>query len=251
MNVAVPRSQHSPTFGHAASWQTVWRFSCLISRDLRREADRPGLGAARVARRELEQVAALDRPSRDHGHAEEHESKAGLRPMGASITSRTSMGLGGVFYDAWVTKPAIPERTLTTSAPPLAATFDALVRESRAAWRDHRFGPRPGTGHRCQMRPGSDPQGRPAHIDYGKSPSAAEGATSASPPPTLPQTCGSDFPPGLWSSDASSAAVGLARWRSLWRHGEVTRRHPRDKRCLALSPELIRRCGSNPYLSGV
>ena len=23
MNVAVPRSQHSPTFGHAASWQTV------------------------------------------------------------------------------------------------------------------------------------------------------------------------------------------------------------------------------------
>ena len=31
MNVAVPRSQHSPTFGQAASWQTVWRFSLLIS----------------------------------------------------------------------------------------------------------------------------------------------------------------------------------------------------------------------------
>ena len=29
MNVAVPRSQHSPTFGQAASWQTVWRFSSL------------------------------------------------------------------------------------------------------------------------------------------------------------------------------------------------------------------------------
>ena len=25
MNVAVPRSQHSPMFGHAASWQTVCR----------------------------------------------------------------------------------------------------------------------------------------------------------------------------------------------------------------------------------
>ena len=24
MNVAVPRSQHSPMFGQAASWQTVW-----------------------------------------------------------------------------------------------------------------------------------------------------------------------------------------------------------------------------------
>ena len=33
MNVAVPRSQHSPTFGHAASWQTVWRFSDLMSCD--------------------------------------------------------------------------------------------------------------------------------------------------------------------------------------------------------------------------
>ena len=30
MNVAVPRSQHSPTFGQAASWQTVWRFSRSI-----------------------------------------------------------------------------------------------------------------------------------------------------------------------------------------------------------------------------
>ena len=29
MNVAVPRSQHSPMFGHAASWQTVCRFSAL------------------------------------------------------------------------------------------------------------------------------------------------------------------------------------------------------------------------------
>ena len=27
MNVAVPRSQHSPMFGHAASWQTVCRLS--------------------------------------------------------------------------------------------------------------------------------------------------------------------------------------------------------------------------------
>jgi hypothetical protein len=31
MNVAVPRSQHSPTLGHAASWQTVCRFASLIS----------------------------------------------------------------------------------------------------------------------------------------------------------------------------------------------------------------------------
>jgi hypothetical protein len=30
MNVAVPRVQHSPMFGHAASEQTVWRFSSLI-----------------------------------------------------------------------------------------------------------------------------------------------------------------------------------------------------------------------------
>ena len=30
MNVAVPRSQHSPMFGQAASWQTVCRFSALI-----------------------------------------------------------------------------------------------------------------------------------------------------------------------------------------------------------------------------
>ena len=30
MKVAVPRSQHSPTFGQAASWQTVWRFSSRI-----------------------------------------------------------------------------------------------------------------------------------------------------------------------------------------------------------------------------
>ena len=32
MKVAVPRCQHSPMFGHAASWQTVWRFSVSISR---------------------------------------------------------------------------------------------------------------------------------------------------------------------------------------------------------------------------
>ena len=30
MNVAVPRSQHSPTLGHAASSQTVWRLSAAI-----------------------------------------------------------------------------------------------------------------------------------------------------------------------------------------------------------------------------
>ena len=30
MNVAVPRSQHSPTFGQAASWQTVCRPSSRI-----------------------------------------------------------------------------------------------------------------------------------------------------------------------------------------------------------------------------
>ena len=30
MKVAVPRSQHSPMLGQAASWQTVWRFSALI-----------------------------------------------------------------------------------------------------------------------------------------------------------------------------------------------------------------------------
>ena len=30
MNVAVPRSQHSPMFGQAASWQTVCRFSALM-----------------------------------------------------------------------------------------------------------------------------------------------------------------------------------------------------------------------------
>jgi hypothetical protein len=30
MNVAVPRCQHSPMFGHAASWQTVCRFSVCM-----------------------------------------------------------------------------------------------------------------------------------------------------------------------------------------------------------------------------
>ena len=32
MKVAVPRSQQSPTFGHAASWHTVCRPSSLIIR---------------------------------------------------------------------------------------------------------------------------------------------------------------------------------------------------------------------------
>ena len=32
MKVAVPRSQQSPTFGQAASWQTVWSPSSLIIR---------------------------------------------------------------------------------------------------------------------------------------------------------------------------------------------------------------------------
>jgi hypothetical protein len=36
MNVAVPRSQQSPTFGHAASWHTVWRLSSAIWRLSRR-----------------------------------------------------------------------------------------------------------------------------------------------------------------------------------------------------------------------
>ena len=36
MKVAVPRSQHSPTFGQAASWQTVWRPSARISSPSRR-----------------------------------------------------------------------------------------------------------------------------------------------------------------------------------------------------------------------
>ncbi len=31
MKVAVPRSQHSPTFGHAASWQTVCSLASAIS----------------------------------------------------------------------------------------------------------------------------------------------------------------------------------------------------------------------------
>src|ERR1700758_3683720 len=44
MNVAVPRVQHSPMFGHAASWQTVWRFSALIRRFSSRYAGPPGAG---------------------------------------------------------------------------------------------------------------------------------------------------------------------------------------------------------------
>ena len=44
MNVAVPRSQHSPTFGQAASWQTVCRFSCLIIAVRSRYFGPPGAG---------------------------------------------------------------------------------------------------------------------------------------------------------------------------------------------------------------
>src|SRR3954464_14370635 len=44
MNVAVPRSQHSPTFGHAASWQTVWRSSALIMSESSRYFGPPGSG---------------------------------------------------------------------------------------------------------------------------------------------------------------------------------------------------------------
>src|SRR5436853_5064087 len=44
MNVAVPRCQHSPMFGHAASWQTVWRFSDLIRLFSSRYLGPPGAG---------------------------------------------------------------------------------------------------------------------------------------------------------------------------------------------------------------
>src|SRR5215210_828062 len=44
MNVAVPRSQHSPTFGHAASWQTVCRPSSRISSVSSRYFGPPGGG---------------------------------------------------------------------------------------------------------------------------------------------------------------------------------------------------------------
>src|SRR5919108_2621284 len=44
MNVAVPRSQHSPTFGHAASWQTVCRPSSEIVFDSSRYFGLPGRG---------------------------------------------------------------------------------------------------------------------------------------------------------------------------------------------------------------
>ena len=44
MNVAVPRSQHSPTFGQAASWQTVCRFSCSIIAVRSRYFGPPGAG---------------------------------------------------------------------------------------------------------------------------------------------------------------------------------------------------------------
>jgi hypothetical protein len=36
MKVAVPRSQHSPTLGQLASWQTVWRLSSSIAAFRRR-----------------------------------------------------------------------------------------------------------------------------------------------------------------------------------------------------------------------
>ena len=44
MKVAVPRCQHSPMFGQAASWQTVWRFSSLISVCSSRYRGPPGAG---------------------------------------------------------------------------------------------------------------------------------------------------------------------------------------------------------------
>src|ERR1700735_191692 len=44
MNVAVSRCQHSPMVGHAASWQTVWRFSVLIRRFSSRYLGPPGAG---------------------------------------------------------------------------------------------------------------------------------------------------------------------------------------------------------------
>src|SRR3954454_1180253 len=44
MNVAVPRSQHSPMFGQAASWQTVWRSSLRIMSVSSRYFGPPGSG---------------------------------------------------------------------------------------------------------------------------------------------------------------------------------------------------------------
>ena len=44
MNVAVPRSQQSPMFGQAASWQTVCRPSSAIVRFSSRYFGLPGLG---------------------------------------------------------------------------------------------------------------------------------------------------------------------------------------------------------------
>src|SRR5436305_13445646 len=44
MNVAVPRCQHSPMFGHAASWHTVCRFSDLIRLFSSRYLGPPGAG---------------------------------------------------------------------------------------------------------------------------------------------------------------------------------------------------------------
>src|SRR5947209_19999301 len=44
MNVAVPRCQHSPMLGHAASWQTVCRFSALIRLCSSRYLGPPGAG---------------------------------------------------------------------------------------------------------------------------------------------------------------------------------------------------------------
>ena len=42
--MAVPRCQHSPMFGHAASWQTVWRFSDSIRPLSSRYLGLPGAG---------------------------------------------------------------------------------------------------------------------------------------------------------------------------------------------------------------
>src|SRR4051812_24073402 len=44
MNVAVPRSQHSPMFGQAASWQTVCRLSSAIFALSSRYIGPPGMG---------------------------------------------------------------------------------------------------------------------------------------------------------------------------------------------------------------
>ena len=73
MNVAVPRSQHSPTFGQAASWQTVCRFSERIS-------SRQVAVALAAGRRHLE-PRRLALAQRAHVGAEDaqHVHPAGVR----------------------------------------------------------------------------------------------------------------------------------------------------------------------------